>query len=234
MLQEVPAAAMPLKSHDVRGFLELQAMARTLDVGNMVEYWKSAPYALNFMDDYIVKRQLVARYADPKFQEEIASQLRSTSSLCLPWEQIRQYQQFEPADARVRQLLDGTIGTKAWQILWIPPALPYYDLDGPYTEPALEQFTKRLVFSCWKLVPKALATLLSFAAESRMMRSFEVEPVNTPEARKKRRPLLTFAFSENRLTGMPVLGLIYPGLAWLNCLIRCTNFEREAQRALAQ
>ena len=33
---------------------------------------------------------------------------------------------------------------------------------------------------------------------------------NTPEERKKRRPLLRFAYSNKRLTGMPVLGILYP------------------------
>ncbi len=213
MLSEVPGSALPLKAADVSGYLELQAIARTLDAGNMVEYWKSAPYALSFMDDYDVKRRFIERSADPQYRETLTNQIQAASHLCLPWKQVRRYEPIEPSNARVRQLAEETVGTGTWQMLWLPPTLPYYRLGGPYAQPSLRSFTKRLVFSCWQVVPKALATLLSYDAESRMMRLYEKEPLNTPDARKKRRALLTFSFSENRLSGMPVLALMYPSLS---------------------
>src|ERR1039457_5734493 len=46
-----------------------------------------------------------------------------------------------------------------------------------------------------------------------MIRMLDTSPVNTPEARRARRPLLNFAFSQGRLTGMPVRGMLYPSLA---------------------
>ena len=73
-------------------------------------------------------------------------------------------------------------------------------------------FTKRLVFSSWQVVPKALSTLLSYEAERRMMRSFESEAKNTQDARRRYRGLLRFALTDGRLTGMPILGLLYPSV----------------------
>src|SRR5439155_19245145 len=105
----------------------------------------------------------------------------------------------------------------AWKLLWVPPSLPYYRPAGAFAEPAAERFTKRLVFSAWHVVPKTIACLLSYEAEREMMRSFESDPKNTPDERKRRRPLLRFARSDGRLTGLPVLGMVYPSLALAAC-----------------
>jgi hypothetical protein len=57
-----------------------------------------------------------------------------------------------------------------------------------------------------------ISLLLSYEAERRMICSLDAEALNSPEEREKRRPLLRFARSEGRLTGHPILGLIYPSL----------------------
>ena len=82
--------------------------------------------------------------------------------------------------------------------------------ESAYADAGLNKFTKRLIFSSWKVVPKVVSTLLSYEVERRMIRELEGSPENTPEARKKRKPPMRFARSEGRLTGMPLLGLIYP------------------------
>lgn len=232
MLCEVPISPLPLKGEDVRAYLELQAVAGTLDAGNMVEYWKSAPYALSFMDNYDVKRRLIERSADPEYRKPLADHIRTASHLCLPWKRVRRYKPIDPCNARVRHLIENTVGVGMWQTLWVPPTLPYYRLGGPYAKSSLRSFTKRLVFSCWQVVPKALATLLSYDAESRMMRLYEKDPLNTTEARKKRRPLLTFSFSENRLSGMPVLGLMYPSLTLATRFDPMRTFQEKGQDSL--
>ena len=55
-----------------------------------------------------------------------------------------------------------------------------------------------------------------------MIGSFEADASNTPDARKRRRPLLNFAKSAGRLTGMPVLGMLYP----------CETFARDCDPLL--
>ena len=46
-----------------------------------------------------------------------------------------------------------------------------------------------------------------------MILALQPSAVNTPEARMRRRPLLRFARSDGRLTGMAVFSLIYPSVA---------------------
>ena len=55
MLLEAPANA-PLHSMDVRAFLGAQRIADIVEQGDVIEYWKSAPYLFNFMDTYALKQ----------------------------------------------------------------------------------------------------------------------------------------------------------------------------------
>jgi hypothetical protein len=130
----------------------------------------------------------------------------------LPWADIKEYAAVDPSNARLRSLAADVIDNGAWKLLWLLPALPYYRLGGPFSDPQLASFTKRLVFSTWQIVPKAIATLLSYEAERRMIKLLDPQAKNTAAARKQLRPLLRFTRSQGRLTGMPVLGLMYPSL----------------------
>jgi hypothetical protein len=210
MLTEVSPPQVPLTPGDVEQYLALQRIARAVGHEDVLEYWKSAPYLLNFMDDYDLKRKFASATSDPAEAPALAEAIASAPSGWLDRRDLECYRALDPGNARLRCLSQDTIERGAWRLLWIPPSLPYYQGQGPFSEPQLQGFTKRLVFSCWRVVPKAVASVLSYEAERLMIRSFRKAARNTAEARKKRRPLLRFTFREGRPTGMPVLGLIYP------------------------
>lgn len=212
MLVQVPEGATELHVRDLEAYISLQDIAELLEQGDMIEYWKSAPYLLNFMDEYEFKRAFEDALHVPSQQAAMAEVLSKSESLLLPWSAWASYSEIDPGNARLRQLFKDVLDTGAWRLLWIPPSLPYYRLGGPFSDPQLAKFTKRLVFSAWRVVPKVLAILLSYEAERRMIRSFERNPKNSPEARRRRRPLLRFSSEDGRLTGMPVLGLMYPSI----------------------
>lgn len=210
MLKEVTSAATKLEANDLHSYLALQKTAHLLGEADTLEYWKSAPYLLNFMDDYKFKSAFIESLQVAEREADLAEAIGDGNGLLLNWREIVRYRRVDPGNARLRGLLDDTVGADVWRLLWVPPSLPYYRLDGPFAQASAARFTKRLVFSSWKVVPKVISTLLSYEAERLMMRSFEESPENTPEARKRRRPLLRFARADDRLTGMPVLGLLYP------------------------
>lgn len=211
MLAEIPCHNTKLEPQDLEAYLSLQAIARLLGQQDTLEYWKSAPYLLNFMDNYELKRSFTQATEDPQQAAHLASTLATSSSLILSRQESSAYAKIDPCNARLRGLLADTVGVGSWKLLWLPPSLTYYQLGGVFADAALAKFTKRLVFSSWRVVPKVIATLLSYEAERQMFCSFEVAPENTPEARKRRRPLLRFArTTDGTLTGMPVLGLLYP------------------------
>jgi hypothetical protein len=208
-LKQVQSAPARLFAKDLGDYLSLQKIARLLDQTDALEYWKTAPYLLNFMEGYKVKEIFTESAEIPESEKELAKVLES-SALLLNWKDVRSYKQIDPGNARMRLLLDDTVGKGVWRLLWVPPSMPYYELGFPFSTPGVAEFTKRLVFSSWRVAPRVIASLLSYEAERLAIRSFEKRAWNTAEARKRRRGLLRFARTEDRLSGMPVLGLLYP------------------------
>ena len=56
MLLDAPPADGSLHAVDVRAYLGAQSVGDAVEHGDVVEYWKSAPYLFNFMDNYALKK----------------------------------------------------------------------------------------------------------------------------------------------------------------------------------
>lgn len=211
MLREVPCAGLELTTGDVQDFLALEKIGREVSQPRVLEYWKSAPYLLSFMDNYQLKKRVKTR-VDLSSDNGLAQLLTDGGRVSLSWEEVEGYTQLDPANVRLRSLLEWMERSEAWRLLWLPPALPYYAESGPWRTAREQQLSKRLIFSAWQVVPKAVASVVSYDVERRIHHRFDESVRNTPEARKKRRPLLRFAYSNERksLTGMPVLAILYP------------------------
>ena len=231
MLMEVPCKNTKLETGDLESYIALERVARLLEQENTIEYWKSAPYLLNFMDNYKLKSEFEKGIRSQEICSKLFKEIGVGKDLLLSWKDIFNYSKVDPNNARLRGLLADTVDLGVWRLLWIPPSLSYYQLGSPFSEPALKQFTKRLVFSSWKVVPKVIASLVSYDAERRMICSFEENPENTIDARKRRRPLLRFALSDDRPTGMPVLGLIYPCVTLAHEFDPLTSILNENQKS---
>jgi hypothetical protein len=78
-------------------------------------------------------------------------------------EAVRDFRPMDVGNARLRGLVDKLDEEQAWSLLWLPPSLPYYEPGRPFSQSTLK--TKRLVFSSWTVVPKAIAALTSYEAE---------------------------------------------------------------------
>ena len=118
---------------------------------------------------------------------EFVKAVRHASTGLLSRDEVERYTRLDPANALLRALHEVVIGRGAWRLLWIAPSLPYYEPGGAFADSRVASFTKRLVFSCWRVVPKAIASVLSYEAEREMIQSFRKKSRNTAEARKKRR-----------------------------------------------
>lgn len=206
MLIDAPSADASLQAVDVRAFLGTQRVADVLEQGDLVEYWKSAPYLLNFMDVYSFKQALRDAIQD----RNVMRLVRASPEAFLDLERARNYEELEPANPRLRGLLEETMERGMWRLLWMPPAVGYYSLSGPFAALEPHKLTKRLVFSAWHMVPRAVASLLSYEAERRMMRASGSRAELKREDWAKQRGLLRFGLSEGRLTGFPLFLLVYP------------------------
>jgi hypothetical protein len=214
MIEEVALPTCTLEAEDLHAFKGLDALARLMHQADMVEYWKSAPYILNFMerDGYAFKRELIAQRA-VVINRDVAPAVRSAML------KRRSVDRFEPVpfqNARLRSLVSTVLDTGAWKLLWIPPSLPYYQAPGtPFAGPAVEGITKLLVFSSWKFVPRAIAGLVSYETERRIVGLAKAQVQGYEDlSSKRRRALLRFSTDDK---GVPRdlnhLVPLYPSLS---------------------
>ena len=203
---------LALETRDLMDYVALKDVSDTLGQPEMMEYWKSAPYLLNFMDGYKVKQVFERACEDSRQCKDLAAALDRHGDVLLDREVLRAYGVIDPANPRLRSLLSDMLREPLWRLLWLPPSLPYYRLGGPFADPAARTATKRLVFSSWNVVPKALAALVSYAAERELFQAHEDALENSSKARRRRSALLQFSRSKGRLTGMPLFSWLYPSI----------------------
>jgi hypothetical protein len=232
MLDPAPRRAAPLRSVDVTGYASFDGALRDIGAsrdGPAMQYWLSAPYLANFMDDYKLKRRLRDATASAAQRAALARRFKTGRGL-LPFDDIREYRSVDPANPKLRALQEETIGQGLWRLLWIPPTLRYFE-GGTHFERAAGM-TKRLVFSSWRVAPRALASLASYEAERLQVTSSDTDRLD--------RRLLDFNVQRTtgRRAGMPALMLMYPSvaLAAIDPLELCRSRERggEPRASLAE
>ena len=198
MIEEMPVPACRLEARDLEAFKALDTLALRMEQPDILEYWKSAPYVLNFMerDGYVFKRALVeliesgaAEVSEDRVAGLRGATLRSSALA-----------KFDPCDlqnSRLRALVSALLDKGAWKLLWIPPSLPYYTPSGtPYDEVFAEAITKILVFSNWRFVPRAIAAIVSYETERRIA-ELAVERLRYDDlSSRSRRPLLRFSLDD--------------------------------------
>lgn len=212
MLRDAGGPLPQLNPKHIHSYLEVRSVADALGHPDVLEYWKSSPYLLNFMEtDHYKLKRLLAEAADNGTGKVASTLSRSPTSLLnqASWEA---YGEIDLGHALLERLSAQTVDTGWWRMLWMPPSYPYYDLSGPFVTASPTTLTKRLVFSSWHVVPRAISVLLSYEVERLMMTGFDPKAVNTPEERESRRPQLTFSSSGGRLAGLPVLVMLYPSI----------------------
>lgn len=195
-----------LAGSDVRDYARLSAVASLVKAHDPLEYWRSAPYVLELMETYQMKQKLLRH--DPS-DPALATALGKGSAL--DWGDVQRYAPVDPGNAKMRGLVTDVLDPGAWRLAWIPPSCPYYEPGGAYAEEGVQGFTKRLVFSSWAVAPKAVATLLSYDAERRISEGAVSSSAGYARYDAPRPTgLLAFQRSDDRLTGLRVLLLLYP------------------------
>ena len=209
MLRELPLPAARLEAPDLRAWRTFDQVARQIDRHDVFEYWRSTPYPLNVMDrnSYQVKVKFEAAVEE---QDPQVAQALADGHGLLDWSDIEQYQRLDPGNAKMRGLVHDVLDRGAWQLAWLPPSLPYYDLGGAYADSELQSFTKRLVFSAWSVVPKAIAVVMSYEAERRAVEA--TRGSRRPYSERTLTAPLQYRMDGARPAGMPVLALVYPSL----------------------
>jgi len=196
-----PTVETSVEREDIGQALLAERASRLLGAGDAIEYWKSAPYLLSFMREYELADRV--REASRKESKELAALLSKHEQDLLPVKEIANYGQVPMANGRMRALARDTIERGLWKLLWMPPALPYVEAKGAWAE--ARGATKALVFSGWNVVPDAVAGLLSYEAERRM-----VAARGAARYEEDARPLLSFRLDDKRPAAMTTAILLYP------------------------
>ena len=165
-------------------------------------------------DRYKIKEQIEKYYI--KHPDEFGSE-REQSLLWLNRNKINKYDELPKTNARLEALKEKAFTGGAEKYLWIPPSLPYYEMQGAYKNS--KGFSKILVFSAWEMVPRMIGALVSYEAE-RLTVGKLVHQIKNQDKKNtgyfaegsRRYPVarLRFNVSNGEVRGMSLFALLYP------------------------
>ena len=175
IIQEAtPDISHCLTEGDIRSYIQMQHLIDNCrKYGQRVfsapiDYTKSAAFQLSFMDNYKLKEEI------QKGWKAGARKKSNVDCLLLDKNSIENYKLAQYNNARLNFVIESIFGDKqhptyAEQLLWVPTSHPYYTAgESVFTKN--KDFSKYLVFSSWGMVPKMLASLISYESERRLYR----------------------------------------------------------------
>ena len=157
---------------DILSFAEGQYLMDCLNhentkmrLGNLpMEYVKSSPYLLSFMDKYELKKRIVSAlsHSDVKKYGKIDALLLSRYT-------INNYRPIPAANGKLKYLHDLVFGVrhekKTQLLLWVPASNPYYKAGGAFESSEARNFSKIILFSSWEMVPRMISIMMSYYSE---------------------------------------------------------------------
>lgn len=157
-----------VRKEDFLFFAELQRLMSQSSLGNLpVEYAKSCPYLLSFLKDYKLNGKIIDVIKDnPEWLKKQKYSVLNYDDLT-SWKEIA-YKGGKFSVVSKLLLGDGIKKKRGNPLgmlgyLWLPPSHPYYRTSGVYSKG--DGASKVLLFSSWAMVPRMLATMLSYGAE---------------------------------------------------------------------
>ncbi|MBE5789595.1 MAG: helicase [Clostridiales bacterium] len=218
---------LQVMENDIRSYVEVQKLLDEIGLNEHVpvDYIKSTPYLMSFMKDYQLKRDIERYFINHRDETDKIN----NSLFWIKKNSLDRYDKIPNNNARLDHIMDYVMRQGAEKLLWVPPSKPYYELQGPFRQ--AERFTKTLIFSSWEMVPRMLASLISYEAErltvgdpaikrpDREVHYFYTDEKRYPPAR------MNFAVRDGRPSGMPLFCLIYPSGYLAGCYdpITCIN-----------
>ncbi len=199
---------------DIHTFVDMGRMLRDLgeDRSLLVDYAKSTPYLMSYMNHYKVKERIERII---KKSPELISKTKG-DYLWINRDSLEKYGEIPSNNARLEELKRQIFYNNSELYMWVPPSRPYYNLEGVYKNS--KGFSKILVFSSWEMVPKMIGSMISYEEERRTVgvvsnneniksennKYFTDAKLRYPPAR------LRFNVSKGEARGMYMFCLLYP------------------------
>jgi hypothetical protein len=197
---------LKLEKKELKQFLALNKLTEKMQLRNSVEYWKSSPYLISFMENNYKLKETFNYFIEENMLLDLDQDFEELS---LNKSDIEKYKKIDPANARLKSLISKSVENGGWKLIWMPPSFPYYRSTEIYRNENIKGFSKDLIFSSWKVVPRMIASTVSYAAERRMTAE-AASNYDYSSERMMRSSLLNFTVSEKDYKGMPVFNIIYP------------------------
>ena len=230
---------MPLDvlEQDIRSYVQAQELLDAIGANYHVpvDYIKSTPYLMSFMRDYQLKRNV------EKYFKSHPTEVHKIKKDCF-WikrNTLDRYDKIPNNNARLERVMDTVLQRGVEKLLWMPPSRPYYDMQGVYKD--TEKSSKTLIFSSWEMVPRMIASLVSYEAERRtvgkLAKDYHDRDAHYFYSGEKRYPSarMNFSVSNGTPSAMTLFCLLYPSKFLSDCYdpIACMNAGmniREIQR----
>lgn len=146
---------LSISERDIQSFIQADTLSQSESIP--VEYVKSCPYLLSFMEKYKYKMNI------RKLKPNISRKARQV--LFVDESRLRNFEPIPANNARLDKLMSVAFDNAAEMLLWVPPTIPYYEPYGVFR--GKEDFSKVLVFSAWEMVPRMIACTISYECERR-------------------------------------------------------------------
>lgn len=157
--------ALTLGVAEVRQYLAADDLFRAVGERDPIRYWKSAPYLAHFMRGYKFDGKLPESVE--LSPEEVTRAIKRHEDAYLRSSKLGRWAEVDAGNAKLREEMSRLLDAGLWRLLWMPPTIPYWPLEGPFA--GQEGATKTLLFSAWNVVPDVVSAVLSFEAERRMV-----------------------------------------------------------------
>jgi len=182
LIKTMPLEKMSITGDDILAYCQLQKLLQKAKIvlerrknagGNIginpsynipIEYVKSSPYLLSFMQKYQEGKTVEAAFKGKDLPVVKNSRVQR---LLLKGGQIYNYKAIETANAKLAAIEEMLFKNHAERLLWVPASHPYYEVPKNNVFALNKEFSKVLVFSAWEMVPRMLAVMLSYESERR-------------------------------------------------------------------
>ncbi len=169
--------ALAISESDIKSYKAARRVVEAIGGGRQlpIDYVKSCPYLLSFMQNYELKRHIVEYYkCHPNEVDNCYSDM-------LWMKQRPGYKKLPVTNARLERLMQELFASKGNELLlWVPPSMPYYESEGVFKDK--QNFSKIIAFSSWEMVPRMISCLVSYEVERRIVN--EKKKLPSPRLKK--------------------------------------------------
>lgn len=246
LIKNVIQEPLELCVEDILNFIGSDKIVQQLDskaksgARNIIDYSKSAPYPLSFMDGYKIKDDLKKN----KKLEDIKNNIRSNRDSWFDMKKVQKYKHLgKLPNSKFRYLLKESLNNGMWKQLWIAPSIPYYPCEGSFVNSDLN--SKILIFSKWKMVPRAISSIVSYESErltigdKRIGKSgdkhYTPPFINGSKNRQPRKPTKILALNTKggKPQKMSAFSILYPSLTLASIKDIQLNIRKKKSKSLS-